>query len=263
VTGVVVGVTRTGASGTAVRWASVEASVRALPLALVHAWSLPLDVTVALSPASMPDLLTGATSSAAQGRAGPVLLAQQADMLVLGAREGAPHASHLTRHLLHQATCPVVVVPDVARPLTGRVVVGVCGSETSRVALRWAAEEARLRGALLVAVHAWQVRPTCAWEVFDPDRAVPAQRAAALDRLRGWVRAVVDPSEVELHATHGGPLDGLLEVARDADVMVLGRGNHSGLGRWLHGAVGDDLSGLAPCPVAVIPGLPARANALV
>jgi hypothetical protein len=37
-----------------------------------------------------------------------------------------------------------VIVPDTQRPPTGRVVVGVNGSETSREALRWAADAARL-----------------------------------------------------------------------------------------------------------------------
>ena len=37
----------------------------------------------------------------------------------------------------------------------GTIVVGVDGSDGSLQALRWAIDEARLRGARLVAVHAW------------------------------------------------------------------------------------------------------------
>ena len=40
-----------------------------------------------------------------------------------------------------------------------RIVVGVDGSDGARVALEWAVEEARLRGAPLVAVHTWQAPP--------------------------------------------------------------------------------------------------------
>ena len=36
-----------------------------------------------------------------------------------------------------------------------RIVVGIDGSEASRAALRWALDEARLRGASLEAVQAW------------------------------------------------------------------------------------------------------------
>ena len=38
---------------------------------------------------------------------------------------------------------------------TGRVVVGVDGSENSLVALRWAKREAHLRGTPLTVLHAW------------------------------------------------------------------------------------------------------------
>jgi hypothetical protein len=65
--------------------------------------------------------------------------------------------------------------------------------------------------------------------------------------------AATGPIEVELHALHGGPLDGLLDLSADAELLVLGHGTHSGVGRLLHGAVSDDLSALVPCPVAVIP----------
>jgi len=41
----------------------------------------------------------------------------------------------------------------------GLIVVGVDGSEESRAALRWAVEEARLRKAAVLAVHAWWAIP--------------------------------------------------------------------------------------------------------
>jgi nucleotide-binding universal stress UspA family protein len=45
------------------------------------------------------------------------------------------------------------------------VVVGVDGSEHARVALRWAAREAQLRGAILKVVHAWHF-PVAGFGVF-------------------------------------------------------------------------------------------------
>jgi nucleotide-binding universal stress UspA family protein len=68
--------------------------------------------------------------------------------------------------------------------------------------------------------------------------------------------------DVEVHAPHGGPLDAILELSTDVDLIVLGRATHSGAGRLLNGAVSDDLSGLAPCPVAVIPYLSTPADVL-
>ncbi len=252
--GVVVGVHRGDMSGAAVRWASAAAELRGLPLTLVHAWNEPLELTVDLDPAALPDLVGLATSCAVHGAAAAALLARQPALLVLGGHHGARHLTHLTRTCLHHATCPVVVVPDGHQSLSRRIVVGVCGTEASNVALRWAAQEAQLRHAGLLVCYAWQLHPGSAQDVLHPARAIPAQQGAALGRLREWVRQVLGPQQIDVQVTHGGPLDGLLEAGTDADLIVVGRSDHSGLGRLLHGAVSDDLSGLAPCPVAVIPG---------
>jgi nucleotide-binding universal stress UspA family protein len=253
VAGVVVGVNRT-ASGPALRWASAEAAVRRLPLTLVHAWDEPVDLSVDLPPESLPDVHAPATSCAVHGRAAAVLLTARSDLLVLGVHSGAHRLSRLTRSCLHRAPCPVVAVPDSEGRATGRVVVGVCGTDASRRALRWAADAAALRGADLVVVYAWQLHPASARDVLRPTRALPAQREAALERVRAWVHAVLGVTDVEVHAHHGGPLDALLEHSDDADLIVLGRNSHAGRAKVLHGAVIDDLTGLAPCPVAVIPG---------
>jgi nucleotide-binding universal stress UspA family protein len=234
--------------------------MRGLVLNLVHAWDEPLDVSVELGPDSLPDLHGDATSYAVHGPAAAVLLAHASELLVLGGHVGARHLSHLTRSCLRHAACPVVIVPDAERPLTGRVLVGVCCGETSCNALRWAADEARRRQAQLVVVHAWQLHPSCAKDLLQPSRAIPAQRYAAHDRLHAWVHSVLGNVDAELNAIHGGPLDVLLSLSADADLIVLGRGAHSGLGRMLHGALANDLSGLAPCPIAQIPRQPTLAN---
>jgi nucleotide-binding universal stress UspA family protein len=261
--GVVVGVSRAGSSGPAVRWACAEAAVRGASLALVHAWDEPLDLGVELVPGTLPDVPGPATSRAVQGSAAEVLLAQHPELLVLGGRGGSRRISGVARTCLHRAGCPVVVVPDAEHPRIRRVVVGVNGSAASRAALTWAAREARLQVADLVVIHAWQVHPTSPRHVLNPSQAVSGQQDAALERLRGWVRAELGTVEVELHALHGGPLDRLLELSTNADLLVLGRGIPTGIGRWLHGALSDDLGALAPCPIAVIPGLPTGATALV
>ena len=43
--------------------------------------------------------------------------------------------------------------------VAGRIVVGIDGTEHAAAALRWAAEEAALRSATLVAVHAIGISP--------------------------------------------------------------------------------------------------------
>jgi nucleotide-binding universal stress UspA family protein len=265
--GVVVGVSRTGRSvkacqsGSALRWACTEAALRDLPLTLVHAWDEPLDLSIELAAGTSPDITVAATSYAARGDAPSVLLAQQPDLLVLGGREGTPRLSGIARSCVHRAWFPVVIVPATRPPPTGRVVVGLNGSAASGAALTWAAREARLRLAHLVVVHIWQLHPRSTAQVLRPSRAMPGQQHAALDRLHSWVQQLLGPIDVELHALHGGPLDGLLDVSADAELLVLGHGAHSGVSQLLHGAVSDDLSALIPCPVAVIPA-PATAAAL-
>ncbi len=251
--GVVVGVHHADRSGAAVRWASTAAELRRLPLTLLHAWSEPLDLTVDLDPVSLPDLVGPATSCAEHGPPAAALLARRPDLLVLGGHQGARHLTHLTRTCLRHATCPVVVVPDTELSPTGRIVVGVCGTEASDAALRWAAHEAQLRHAVLLVCYAWQVHPNSFHDVLHSARALPAQEAAASRCIHQWVRQVLGGQQIHIQLTHGGPLDGLLQASTDADLMVVGRSVHAGLSRLLHGAVSNDLSGLAPCPVAVIP----------
>jgi nucleotide-binding universal stress UspA family protein len=257
------GMSQAERSGPALRWASAEAIVRGLALTLVHAWHEALDLSVELTADSLPGVPFPATSQVVQGEVATALLRQHPDLLVLGGRGGARRLSRNTRACLRRAGCPVVVVPDAERPVTRRVVVGVNGTAASLAALVWAANEALLQGAALAVVYAWQAHPTSVRQVLQPALAVQWQQGEAEDRLRRWVQPAVGQLEVELHAIHGGPLDGLLKQTANADLLVLGRGRASGFGRLLHGALSDDLSALAPCPTAVIPGLATSTAALV
>lgn len=252
--GVVVGVHHADSSGAAVRWASAAAQVRGLPLTIMHAWNEPLDLTVDLDPRSLPDLVAPATSCAVHGPADLVLLARQPTLLVLGGHHGARHLNRLTRSCLDHLTCPVAVVPETEQSQMGCIVVGVCGTQASDAALRWAAEEAQLRHGALLVCYVWQVHPRSVQDVLHPAQAIPAQREAARERIDQWVRQVLGPFQIEVRVTHGGPLDGLLDASTGADLIVVGRNVHRRLSRLLHGAVSDDLIGLAPCPVVVTPG---------
>ena len=228
-----VGVHHTETSTASLQWAVEEARLRGLPLTLVHAWKEPLDVSV-----EIPGLLDfdGPTEShAQQGRAAAVLLAHEADLLVIGGH--SPHVSHTTRLLLHRAPCPVVVVPDEPVSGAGRIAVGVTRTAASLAALRWAADAALTRGAVLVLAHVWQLH---------------RERAEQLvGALCGEVPAGV---HIDVKAVQGAPLDRLLEVGAGADLLVLGRHVHHGLDRLLHASICDEAAALADCPVAVIPG---------
>jgi len=230
--GVVVGVHHAETSTAAVQWAADEARLRGLPLTLVHAWKEPLDISVQM--AGLLDFDGPAESHAQQGRAAAVLLAHDADLLVLGGH--SPHVRHATRLLLHQAKSPVVVVPDSAVTGTGRIVVGVTDTAASAAALRWAADTALQRHAVLVLVHVWQ-----------------RGRERAEELLQTHRRGVQAGIAVDLHPSHGAPLDQLLEFAAGADLLVVGRHVHHGVGRLVHASISDEAAALAACAVAVVP----------
>ena len=259
--GVVVGVGK-ASDAAAVRWASAEATVAGLPLHLVHVWNQPMDTSVMLGPDSLPDLIGNATAWAIQGDVAATLLARRPQLLVLGGREDRAQPSKITRACVRHSDCAVVVVPDRVRRPTSRVVVAVRFGDASRTALRWAVAEAERRLASLMVVHVWQVHPASAAEMVQPGRAIPLQRRAVNARLRSWVYETIGNVnvDVDIEAAHGGPLDALLEYAAEADLIVLGRRPHAAVSRLLHDGLGNDLTSLAPCPVAVIPHLTSTAT---
>jgi nucleotide-binding universal stress UspA family protein len=136
-----------------------------------------------------------------------------------------------------------------------RIVVGIDGSENSVRALRWALEEARLRGATIDAVAAWSYP-----YVVVPGAIVPAQPLADqavdaqehLDRVLAEVG--VDGQDVSVNpiVTEGGAANALVEAAQDADLVVVGSRGHGAL-RSLLGSVSQEVLHHSPCPVVVIP----------
>jgi nucleotide-binding universal stress UspA family protein len=137
------------------------------------------------------------------------------------------------------------------------IVVGVDDSPCAVDAIRWALEEAELRGARVRAVHAWHLpqltppggRPPAGLEV-------EAYRQEAKRRLRTALQqAGVDDRrlEVEPVVAEAPPTEALLDAARDAILLVLGargRGTFAGL---VLGHVSHQCTLLSPCPVVVVP----------
>jgi nucleotide-binding universal stress UspA family protein len=136
-----------------------------------------------------------------------------------------------------------------------RVVVGIDGSPASCAALRFAAEEARMRDALLRIVCAWEP-PASGYlgEAFTPtpDAFVEAERRAdavlraALEGLGG------EPLDVEAVAEEGGAAGVLLEQAADAELLVVGSRGLGGAKRLLLGSVSEHLAHHAPCPLVIV-----------
>jgi nucleotide-binding universal stress UspA family protein len=111
------------------------------------------------------------------------------------------------------------------------VVVGVDGSAGSVVALRFAADEARLRGGALHVVHAWTDRLTryggLPWTVPAGTLREEAE-ATLLESMRGVWRDGSAGVEVRAETIEGVEWDVLTEVAQAADLLVVGSRGRTG-----------------------------------
>jgi nucleotide-binding universal stress UspA family protein len=138
----------------------------------------------------------------------------------------------------------------------GDIVVGVDGSQHSIDALRWAADEARLRGSRLRVVGTFTTPiMSTGYEVAVPD-PVDMQAAsntmldAAVDSVAG--AGGLDDVEVvrEVHEGHAG--ERLIALSREADLLVVGSRGHGGFMGLLLGSVTTYVVNHAVCPVVVV-----------
>jgi nucleotide-binding universal stress UspA family protein len=140
------------------------------------------------------------------------------------------------------------------------IVVGVDGSAESRAALAWALAEARLRGARVLAVHAWTAPEAYAFDA--PTATMPAMA----DALRQVGERVLESAVSETVAAAGvdvpverrvvdaGPAEALLAAAGDAALVVVGSRGRGGFASLLLGSVSHQVAQHAPCPVVIVRG---------
>lgn len=138
----------------------------------------------------------------------------------------------------------------------GTIVVGVDGSEGSRAALRWAVEEARLRGAALLAVTVWQypaMTTMPAFGVLPPSDQLNEEARTHLTQVLREEGALSDGLKVLEGVSQGPAAPALLEAATDADLLVVGSRGHGGFTGMLLGSVSQHCVTHSPCPVVVVP----------
>jgi nucleotide-binding universal stress UspA family protein len=138
-----------------------------------------------------------------------------------------------------------------------QIVVGFDDSPMSAAALRWAAEQSRLSGQPVLAVHTWERPPAEAygggWELPDvTGRDVRASAAA-------WVAAAFGEQpeavslQIEVIEGPAGPV--LVGLSVEAALLVIGTREHVGLRRLVNGSVSHYCLSHASCPVVAVPGL--------
>ena len=136
------------------------------------------------------------------------------------------------------------------------IVVGVDGSETARLATRWAAREAKQRGATLRLVTAWSLPsgtyygPAPASDEMVKDLVKAAEDTVALAAQE--VRDEAGLIDVETSIEEGQATQVLMDAAKSADLVVVGSRGLGGFRELLLGSVSQQLAHYAACPVVIV-----------
>ncbi|MBC3191378.1 universal stress protein [Pseudonocardia sp. C8] len=136
------------------------------------------------------------------------------------------------------------------------VVVAVDGAAAALHAVEWASAEAATTGRPLRIVHAFRPPPPAdpcgtGLPAADPDTA-RAAAAAILREAAERARAVASDIPITTRARHAGRVRGVLDEARGAHLLVLGRRSRTGLRRVLHRSLSAQVTARAPGPVVVV-----------
>ncbi|MCW2794499.1 MAG: UspA domain protein [Nocardioides sp.] len=140
---------------------------------------------------------------------------------------------------------------------SGSIVVGLDGSPSSTQALDWAIDQAGLEHRPLTLAHGVGPGQTL-WlgqSGFDHRLVVTAMREdgqAVLDAAREHVAARAPGIEVHQTLRLADPREALLELAREAAMVVLGSRGRGPVRSLLLGSVSVAVSRHAPCPVVVL-----------
>jgi len=270
----------------AVDWAAREAVLRGAPLRIVSAAGLlprmvsseghsdyqtvsdvlRKDSDVALTTAAAraaqaaPDLLIDTDHLPGAPEEAVTESGSGALMLVVGSRGiGAFHAMVLgsvSRYTATHASSPVVVVRDEIGAAHQRVGIGISSLEGNAAALTFAFEEAALRKASLIAVHAWHTPQS------EVSRAGSEARPPGKDYLQAEATRNLEALLADWHGkypdvpvshdvVHGHPGRVLAGLSARTDLLVLGRhAAHHGAGGVTHAVLNHAHGTIATVPLS-------------
>lgn len=271
----------------AIEWAAREAVLRSAPLRIVAAASPPprmlnllvqpgRDLVAGLIREERDRALAAAAARAAEVAPGlqvdTVPLAgppaqvvtesgSDASMLVLAAHGtgalGSIALGSVSWHAAAHASCPVVIVRGETAAGHRKIGIGISDPDASAEPLTFAFEEASLRRADLIAVHAWLIPPAAISPAGSPSPvpdlaptvAEAARRLAAL--LDNW-RDMYPEVTVSQYVVRDRPSWVLVGLSIRTDLVVIGR-PASQPGPPGPGSVGHAVLNRAPGSVAVVP----------
>jgi nucleotide-binding universal stress UspA family protein len=242
----------------AVDWAAREAVLHGLPLRIVSAAPAPprmverksalgletvsdalrkdrdhaLAAAVARAAAIDPDLLVDVDPLTGGPARSVTEAGSGAAMLVLGARGIGGFAAmvlgSMSRYVSAHASCPVVVVREETSAAQRTVGVGISDPGHGAAPLAFAFEEAAVRQASLIVVHATDVPrgelAAAVWDLATPGRPVLDQEAAEHwdSVLADWQGKYPDV-RVSREFVRAHPARALVGLTARADLVVLGR----------------------------------------
>jgi nucleotide-binding universal stress UspA family protein len=271
---IVVGIDGSAAAESALDWAADEAERTKRRLVVAHVGDVEiseasadprpfgrelLDEAVTTLVHTHPDLLPVTALLDGEAPAALVEISRTAAMLVVGrGRRGVPAflLGSVAHHVLARAHCPTAVVANVPRESVNTVVVGVSDSPGGVAALGFAAVEAALRGADVVAVRCWSVRE---WRLAAA-AALPisstedweTQERTLLEDALAPVREAFPTLEIRTVLSTSPPEIALEQEAHKAAMLVLGcrRSDDSRLPRL--GPISAWAAHHFDCPVVII-----------
>ncbi|MEO3803052.1 universal stress protein [Nonomuraea sp. B1E8] len=268
---IVAGVDGSVPARSAVEWAAADAQRRGLGLRIVHVceqWrygdegtkycagtlaaaadrarglTRDVEVTTELLPGNVIDTLIGESASA--------------DSVVLGSRGLGGFAGLVVGSVglgvAGHATGPLVLVRGPSVVQYGRVVVGDDGSDDSEAAVKYAVDQARVRGLPLHVVFAWQIPiapPLAAGYsmLIESTREEDIRRAA--ERVAPWQEKNPDVAIIGEQVV-GHPADVLIRAGGTADLVVVGSRGRGGFASAVLGSVSHAVLHHVTCPVAVV-----------
>jgi len=145
-----------------------------------------------------------------------------------------------------------------------RIVVGVDGSPSSRMALRWALRQANFTDGTVDAILAWQIPMVL--QSYGMAPVYVEQDGGFEDDAKKTIEAVIseevapaDSQRVRSLVIHGNPAQVLLDAAAGADLLVVGSRGHGEFAEALLGSVSQNCVHHASGPVLIMRGEPGHA----
>ncbi len=267
----------------ALEWALQQAGLRREPLRAVHVINEPVRRTTSYwEPTVAKDAVTelvndvqkhvdthgGGLDHDAELMVGSpaAKLAEAAEgsaMLVVGRRGMGAFKRLLigstSETAVHEATVPVVVVPDAWKPSdhSGPIVIAVGAADEPEALLEFAVTAATERKVPLRLVHVWDLPSIYSWDVttmagVEQEWDDKAQRE--WDAVADQWRLKYPDLVIEVDLRRGHAVDGVIKAAEqcDAQLLVVGSRRHHRMTSMLLGSVARGVLHHATCPIAVV-----------